>query len=372
MDHSCQTLTSVSTPDPFMVCANGIYYLTFTSGDKIEIWASKTLDSFEESARKETIWTPPPGTAHSADLWAPELHVIFGRWYIYYAAAHPKHGNKSHRMYVLGGPPAHEDPTQGQWEFLGRIHGMPDQWAIDGTVFTLRGELYMVYSGWPLDNYDDSDLLQQLFIMKLDDPTMAADGCGGPVVISTPEQPWEFSRDGNGDYGINEGPQFLSSPDGGWKGIVYSCAGSWTHEYKLAVLHYSGGDPLDPRAWPKGQEPLLQADWGGKGPYGPGHGNFMSLGSGGAGGDTLCVFHGTDDPADGWSNRKARCQRVFFTEGGPYMGLYCGGGRDHATVVKAREGGLMARIRRKLSKRKKRASERGGALQTLTALLEGH
>ncbi|KAK8061562.1 glycoside hydrolase family 43 protein [Apiospora phragmitis] len=351
MDHSCQTLTSVSTPDPFMVYANGNYYLTFTSGNKIEIWASRNLDSFEETARKETVWTPPPGTAHSADLWAPELHALYGRWYIYYAAAHPKHGNKSHRMYVLGGPPAHEDPTQGQWEFLGRIHGMPDQWAIDATVFVLHGELYMVYSGWPLDSHDDSDLLQQLFIMKLDDPTMAADGCGGPVVISTPEQP---------------GPQFLSSPDGGWKGIVYSCAGSWTHEYKLAVLHYSGGDPLDPRAWPKGREPLLQAGGGGKGPYGPGHGNFLSLG--GSGGDTLCVFHGTDDPADGWSNRKARCQRVFFTGGGPYMGVYCGGGRDHATMVKAREGGLMARIRRKLSKRKKR----GSALQTLTALLEGH
>lgn len=25
-DHSCQTLTSVSTPDPFMVQANGQYY----------------------------------------------------------------------------------------------------------------------------------------------------------------------------------------------------------------------------------------------------------------------------------------------------------------------------------------------------------
>ncbi|KAK8104289.1 alpha-L-arabinofuranosidase II [Apiospora kogelbergensis] len=345
MDHSCQTLTTVSTPDPFMVYANGNYYLTFTSGDKIEIWASKTLNGFEETAKKETIWSPPPGTAHSADLWAPELHAIYGRWYIYYAAAHPKHGNKSHRMYVLGGPPATEDPTQGQWEFLGRIHGMPDQWAIDGTVFELHGGLYMVYSGWPLDSGDDeSDLVQQLFIMKLDDPTMAADGCGEPVVISTPEQPWEFSRDGNGDHGINEGPQFLESPDGGWKGIVYSCAGSWTHEYKLAVLHYSGGDPLDPRAWPKGQEPPAPG-WLGRQ-------------------RTLRTW--------AWELRVAGRQwrewgeRVFFTEGGPYMGIYCGG-RDHATMVKAREG-LMARIRRKLSKRKKR----GDALQTLTALLEGH
>lgn len=30
MDHSCQTLTTVSTPDPFMVYANGNYYLVGT------------------------------------------------------------------------------------------------------------------------------------------------------------------------------------------------------------------------------------------------------------------------------------------------------------------------------------------------------
>lgn len=315
---------------------------TFTGGQQIEIWSSRSLDNFEKKCRRELIWfvpasrhtshvshtqpahlrnphrTPPLGTEHSADIWAPELHPINNRWYIYYAAAHPTTGNKSHRMYVLGGPPVSEDPAQGQWEFLGRITGMPDTWAIDGTVFELDDGLYMMWSGWPENNPGDSDLIQQLYIQKLELPTIAE---GEASVISSPEYPWEFSHDTNGAHGILEGPQFLSSPDGQWKGIVYSCAGSWNRECKLAVLHYNGGNPLDPQSWPKGQEPLLQAADGGRGPFGPGHGNFVT-----AGADTICVFHATDSPTDGWNNRKARWQRVYFNENGPFMGLYCGGG----------------------------------------------
>ncbi|KAH8204940.1 hypothetical protein TruAng_000823 [Truncatella angustata] len=314
----CVTLTPKSTPDPFVVKAHRRYYMTYTA----------------------VVWTPPPSTEHSADLWAPELHAIRGRWYIYYAAANPARGNESHRMYVLGGPSATDDPTQGQWEFLGRIHGMPDQWAIDGTVFELNNALYFVYSGWPLDDHSNSDLTQQLFIMKLEDPTMAG---SEPVMISAPEHPWEFTTDNNGAHGINEGPQFLKSPDGSWKGIVYSAAGSWTPRYKLAVLHYNGGDPLNPRSWPKGQQPLLESSGHDKGPWGPGHGSFINIGD-----ETLCIFHGTDREDEGWENRKARCQRVMFTEVGPYMGHTCG----HAESEKQPKKGLVDKLRRRLSKQK--------------------
>jgi GH43 family beta-xylosidase len=215
---------------------------------------------------------PPHESDHSADLWAPELHALHGRWYIYYAAADPAQGNKSHRIYVLGGPPATLDPCSGQWEFLGRMDGMPDHWAIDATVFELENQLYLAYSGWPLNSYEQhrpddhgrghpkqhrlsvvnnskhrdargddvtgnltndtnhskDDRMQQLFLMRLDDPSTAG---SKPAAISIPQQPWEITRDHNGAHAINEGPQWLCSPEGRWRGLVYSCAGSWTHEW---------------------------------------------------------------------------------------------------------------------------------------------
>lgn len=276
---------------------------------------------------------PPPGTDYSAHLWAPELHALAGRWYIYVAAANQEHGNRTHRMYVLGGPPASEDPHAGPWEFLGPIRNMDQrQWAIDGTVFEIDGTLYFAYSGWPLDRaWDDYDeRTQQLFIMRMQDPVTAA---SPPVMISAPDELWERS----GEAGINEGPQWLASQDGGrtWRGIVYSCAGSWTKDYKMATLKYLGGDPISPSSWKKSAGPLLQNAGHDKGPFGPGHGNFVHVGD-----ETMAVFHATDKPDDGHGNRKCRMQRVVFDQNGPFMGGQVGEPtRDVARFSGSRSGG---------------------------------
>ncbi|KAF2091643.1 glycoside hydrolase family 43 protein, partial [Saccharata proteae CBS 121410] len=301
-------------PDPFVTFAHGKFYLTYTAGDRVEVWCSNSVLDFH-NASKHTIWRPPPGTHYSGGIWAPELHALNGRWYVYVACENPKEGNKSHRMYVLGGPPADSDPCNGQWDFLGPLRGVPPhQWAIDGTVAHLNGQMYFIYSGWPLDGHGDNDKVQELFIVRMLNPE-EADGSRPPTRISKPDHPWEKS----GPSGINEGPQFLQSPDGSWQGIAYSCAGSWTRDYKMNTIQYRGGDPLHEGSWHKSDKPLIQEAKGDdNGPHGPGHGNFVPIGN-----ETVAVFHATDRPTDGWENRKARCQRVTWSRHGPEMGGCC-------------------------------------------------
>ncbi|KAF2141404.1 glycoside hydrolase family 43 protein [Aplosporella prunicola CBS 121167] len=308
-NNSVINVTHTPTPDPFITYAHGKFYLTYTAGDRVEVWCSDSLFNFGNCSR-HVIWKPEPGHPWSGGIWAPEIHSLDGRWYCYVAAENPKEGNKSHRMYVIGGPPASQDPCQGPWEFIGPLRGVPqDQWAIDGTVIHLNNQLYFVYSGWPLGEHH-SDKTQELFIVHLLNPA-EADGSRPPTRISHPDFDWERS----GPSGINEGPQWLASPNGSWVGIAYSCAGSWTKDYKTNTIQYTGGDPLDQNNWRKSNTPLICTPDGTNGPWGPGHGSFLPVGH-----DIVYVFHATDQPTDGWNNRKARCQRVNFTHSGPDMG----------------------------------------------------
>jgi GH43 family beta-xylosidase len=49
------TITSEATPDPWVVQANGKYFMTFTAGDRLEIWRANQLDYFR-NPEKCIVW----------------------------------------------------------------------------------------------------------------------------------------------------------------------------------------------------------------------------------------------------------------------------------------------------------------------------
>ncbi|KAK3629399.1 hypothetical protein LTR56_018063 [Elasticomyces elasticus] len=275
-------ITKESTPDPWLTHANDKFFLTFTGNTRIPMWEASSLMGFYDRFERWPVYMAPLLSPTSERLWAPELHCLQGRWYIYFAGADKLQGNRSHRMYVLGGPPEGQDPHQGPWELLGPIAGWP------------RRDDHS--NGWE----DRSERVQELFILRLSDPTTAS---SDTVMISHPTETWE-RLDEHGPA-IIEGPQWLESPTSHWRGI--------------ATLKYLGGDPLDPKEWRKSDKPLLQNREDGVGPYGPGHGCYLH-----AGGETVALFHATDRDTDGNQNRRCRMQRVRWTPSGPDMGGYVG------------------------------------------------
>lgn len=329
-----------------MVAAQGRFYLTFTLGNRVEIWASHELENFR-NCEKTVAYKPAPGTTEwSADIWAPELHYLGGKWYVYFCAAHAGEGNKSHRTTMLRSN-SQNPMDAGAWEFLGPMKGLPDHWNIDATVFSLNAnpnDLYCCYSGWPLG--DDSDTQQDLFLIQLSTPEQAIPET--LTCISRASLNWE--RLEGGRRGVNEGPTWLNLP--GFQGIVYSANGSWTCDYKLAIVRYNGGDPRDERSWEKRPTPLLESDSNGPGPFGPGHASFIASPYAGDP-RVFCVYHATARPDDGWNNRKARvlcmgpeifqphAQTIRFNTvmepttapRGPYPGQQYGIGAQHATPV---------------------------------------
>lgn len=66
---------------------DGFYYFTATvpAYDRIVMRRSTTLQGLA-SAAEQTIWTRHASGEMAAHIWAPEIHFIDGRWYIYFAA----------------------------------------------------------------------------------------------------------------------------------------------------------------------------------------------------------------------------------------------------------------------------------------------
>jgi len=285
--------------DPFVVKHGGKYYYCYSAGNGVAVSAA---DNIHLISRKNgvKVYTAPEGCMYSREYWAPELHYIRGRWYIYVAA--DDGNNVSHRMYALGA--LTDDPT-GPFEMLGKVTDSTDKWAIDATVLELDGKLYFIWSGWE----GDFNVRQDIYIAPMSDPTTI---CGPRVMLSKPEYEWEKRACVNGLPTINEGPQILKK--GSTVHIVYSASGSWSDEYCLGMLTFRGGDPLDPAAWTKSDKPVFSKI---ETAYGTGHCSFTVSPSGK---QDWIVYHANRAPGLSWGGRGVRIQPFTWDGDIPVFG----------------------------------------------------
>src|SRR5688500_1627329 len=72
--------------DPSLVLHEGYYYYVMSentgTGAGISIRKAANLTDLG-SAEPVQIWTAPNNEPYSKEIWAPELHYIDGKWYIY-------------------------------------------------------------------------------------------------------------------------------------------------------------------------------------------------------------------------------------------------------------------------------------------------
>ena len=292
---------STTARDPDVIYYNGYYYHCFASFESIFVTKSKTIAGIrtEEPA---CVFTPEADKPYSKQLWAPELHVIDGKCYIYIACDDGVNAN--HRMYVLYNDSA--DP-QAPYQMGGKIGDSTNKWAIDATVFKRNGKLYTVWSGWE----GDVDVCQNLYIAEMSDPfTISSER----VLISTPEYEWE-KRGATGLINspfINEGPYPLQK--NGRFYIIYSGSGSWCNDYCLGLIELVGDDPMDASAWKKHPVPVFEKTDNVKG---PGHATFTT--------DTpdgdYMYFHAFDeDCSKGWNSCSAFAQKFTWENDFPVFG----------------------------------------------------
>lgn len=299
-----------SGADPWSIYHKGYYYYTQTTGSRLVIWKTKNLQDLA-TAEKKTIYVPPAGQAYSKEIWAPELHYLNNKWYMYFAADNGD--NNNHRMYVVEN--ASEDPMKGEWTFKGKVGDATDKWAIDGSVFVYHKQLYMIWSGWE----GDVNQKQQIYIAKMENPWTIK---GNRMKISGPEYDWEL----HGDLGaksnpphvsVNEGPQILMNGDRLF--LIYSASGCWTDFYALGMLSLKGKDPMDTKAWVKSEQPVFKASPENE-VYAPGHNSFFKSPDGK---EDWILYHANSKPGQGCGGfRSPRAQRFHWNaDGTPDFGV---------------------------------------------------
>ncbi len=242
-----------SGPDPWVEYHDGTYYYMNTTTKNLTLWKTRNMADLK-SAPKKVVWTPPATGPYSHDIWAPEIHFLDGKWYIYFAA--DAENNQTHRIWVIENASA--DPFQGEWTFRGKLTDARDKWAIDASVFEDRGKLYYIWSGWE----GDVNGTQSIYIARLKNPWTVE---SARTRISTPEYPWEkvgdmpaeLRRDNPPHIDVNEGPEALQHD--GKIFLVYSASACWTDNYALGMLTAdSGADLLDPGVWKKSPTAVFQ------------------------------------------------------------------------------------------------------------------
>lgn len=281
-------MAGVEGDDPYVIEHQGAYYYCWSEGAGIYV---AELENMGAIVKDNGVLVYDRSKDDFYGIWAPELHYINGKWYIYAAMCQGRDENEKHRMYCL-----ESDSPLGQFVLKGQVTDSTDRWAIDGTVFTYKDELYTIWSGWP----GAVDEVQNLYIAHMSNPwTIDSER----VMISTPDS-WDGATK---NPRVNEGPCVVSSGDQIF--CLFSGNGSWTDIYSVGYLVFDGADPMDPNAWSKSEKPILKRV---KGFFGPGHCSVTRA----VDGSSWIIYHANLEAGTGWYGRSVRIQALTFTDGG--------------------------------------------------------
>lgn len=286
---------------------DGYYYFTASvpQYDGIELRRAKQINALS-AAQPVTIWKKHPEGEMSCLIWAPELHMINGKWVIYFAAGHTMEV-LDHRIYVL--ECEGEDPLAGPWVEKGKLDTGWDTFALDATSFLLNGKQYLVWAQQDTAIPGHSNL----YIAQMKNPWTLESKA---TRLSYPEYDWECVG-----FLVNEGPAVLQK--NGKLFLTYS-ASATDASYCMGVLWMDDTkDPLDSANWQKSKQPVF-CTCAENGQYGPGHNSFTIAEDGKT---DLLVYHArnypeiTGDPLYD-PNRHTRVQAIEWdAQGMPIFGV---------------------------------------------------
>lgn len=303
----------IQRADPYVYRhSDGTYWFTASvpEYDRIILRKSNTVDGLAQ-AEEVTIWRKHENGIMSVHIWAPEIHYVDNKWFIYFAGGDIEN-IWAIRPYVL--MCEGDDPLKDPWKEMGMLKPKDafsfQDFSLDMTVFENMGQWYCVWA----EKVSVGKKISNLYIARMDSPTSLATE---QVLLTSPDYDWERV-----DFWVNEGPAVVHH-DGK---IYLTYSASATGEcYCMGMLSIEETeDLLDPRAWKKERYPVLKTD-AERGIYGPGHNSFVKSEDGK---EDIMIYHARPydeiigDPLYD-PNRHAYRMRIKWNEQGRPVFDYC-------------------------------------------------
>ncbi|MGI4844328.1 MAG: glycoside hydrolase family 43 protein [Janthinobacterium lividum] len=280
---------------------DGWYYYTATvpEYDRIEVRRARSLNALG-AAEAKVVWRKHASGEMGAHIWAPEMHRIDGKWYIYFTAGRADKIWEI-RLYVLENASA--NPLDGEWIERGQLKTGWESFSLDATTFEHRGQRYLSWT----QRAPDGSKGTNIYLARMDGPLAIRQPA---VMLTRPEYAWEKIG-----HEVNEASSFLVKNGRVW--MTYS-ASATDANYALGLLSApADADLLDARSWTKSPLPVMRSS-AANGQYGPGHNSFTTTPDGKT---DILVYHARNyrdivgeplrDP-----NRHTRAQAIRWKEDG--------------------------------------------------------
>lgn len=270
--------------DPYITKgSDGYYYFTASypmyggndkeGYDRIILRRSKTIEGLAD-AEEKVIWDESESDTAHRFIWAPEIHEINGKWYVYFAASGQADNVWDINCHVIACDG--NDPYNDTWTDKGKFQAADGDafpftgFSLDMTYFECNGKHYVSWA----QNGGNSNVY--IAPINTDEPWKTTEKS---MLLTKPEYYWEKVS-----IPVNEGPAAMIH-DG--KIFVAFSASATGPEYCIGLMYADvTSDLMDINSWTKLDTPLLTSE-DLIGEYGPGHNSFVQDENG----DWVFVYH---------------------------------------------------------------------------------
>lgn len=288
---------SLSGADPYILVADGYYYLYITGNTYIPAYRSTNLTDWQELG---PVFTPARDAWSVHNLWAPEVVAKDGKYYMYYSGRNAYTGKMGIGVAVADNPagPFAEIDTTAEGGSIDRTV-MPFDFGftmIDPNVFIDEdGKIYMYFSK------DQVDQISKICVAELDEDMVTVKEGTLREDIIEPEQQWE-NPDSLPRW--NEAPEMMKH--NGKYYLMYSANYYQSRYYSVGVaVSDSPVEGFEKVAY----NPILAVDSEWEFTSGTGHNCwFWSI----DGKELFVAYHSHADTVDGGTSRVINFDRALF------------------------------------------------------------